>query len=38
MTTSVSVNRPTNLEQKEQDVNQKLQLYGIITGTSPILP
>ena len=26
------VNRPTNVKQKEQDVNQKLQLYGIYSG------
>lgn len=30
----MSVNRPTNVKQKEQDVNQKLQLYGILTGKS----
>lgn len=29
---STGVNRPTNVKQKEQDVNQKLQLYGIFTG------
>ncbi len=28
------VNRPTNVRQKEEDVNQKLQLYGIYSGTS----
>lgn len=27
-----SVNRPTNVAQKEADVNQKLQLYGIYSG------
>lgn len=27
-----AVNRPTNVKQKEQDVNQKLQLYGIYSG------
>lgn len=27
-----SVNRPTNVKQKEDDVNQKLQLYGIYSG------
>jgi Family of unknown function (DUF5923) len=30
--TSTAVNRPTDIKQKEQDVNQKLQLYGIING------
>jgi len=30
---SAQVNRPTNVKQKEQDVNQKLQLYGIAEGT-----
>jgi Family of unknown function (DUF5923) len=29
-----SVNRPTNTKQKEQDINQKLQLYGILTAFS----
>ena len=29
-----TVNRPTNVKQKEADVNQKLQLYGIYSGTS----
>ena len=29
---STSVNRPTNVAQKESDVNQKLQLYGIYSG------
>ena len=28
----MSVNRPTNVKQKEADVNQKLQLYGIYSG------
>ena len=32
--TSKSVNRPTNVKQKEEDINQKLQLYGIFTGKS----
>jgi len=32
--TSTSVNRPTDLKQKEQDVNNKLQLYGIFTAFS----
>lgn len=27
-----NVNRPTNIKQKEADVNQKLQLYGIYSG------
>ena len=27
-----AVNRPTNVKQKEADVNQKLQLYGIYSG------
>lgn len=27
-----NVNRPTNVKQKEADVNQKLQLYGIYSG------
>jgi hypothetical protein len=27
-----SVNRPTNVEQKDADVNRKLQLYGIISA------
>ncbi|KAG8530372.1 uncharacterized protein KY384_004874 [Bacidia gigantensis] len=27
-----TVNRPTNVKQKEADVNQKLQLYGIYSG------
>lgn len=29
---SSAVNRPTNVKQKEQDVNQKLQLYGIYSA------
>jgi len=29
---SSSQNRPTNVAQKEADVNQKLQLYGIYSG------
>ncbi|KAI4163415.1 MAG: hypothetical protein LQ342_002922 [Letrouitia transgressa] len=29
---SSTVNRPTNVQQKEADVNQKLQLYGIYSG------
>jgi hypothetical protein len=31
---SNSVNVPTNPKIKEQDVNAKLQLYGIYSGTS----
>jgi hypothetical protein len=27
-----SVNRPVDLKQKEKDVNNKLQLYGIVEG------
>jgi hypothetical protein len=34
---SSAVNRPTNVKQKEQDVNQKLQLYGIISGEHSFL-
>lgn len=30
---SSSVNVPTNPKIKEQDVNAKLQLYGIYSGT-----
>lgn len=30
----MSVNRPTNVKQKEADVNQKLQMYGIYSGMS----
>ncbi|KAL8760178.1 MAG: hypothetical protein Q9199_000200 [Rusavskia elegans] len=30
--TSAAVNRPTNVKQKEADVNQKLQLYGIYSA------
>jgi hypothetical protein len=29
---SKAVNRPTDVKQKEADINQKLQLYGIFTG------
>ena len=32
----MSVNRPTNVKQKEADVNQKLQLYGIYSGMSAL--
>ncbi|KAI9678598.1 MAG: hypothetical protein M1817_005655 [Caeruleum heppii] len=28
----MSVNRPTNVKQKDEDINQKLQLYGIFTA------
>ena len=31
---SKAVNRPTNVKEKEADINQKLQLYGIFTGKS----
>ncbi|MCJ1358566.1 MAG: hypothetical protein MMC33_008566 [Icmadophila ericetorum] len=31
---SAAVNRPTNVKQKEEDINQKLQLYGIFTAFS----
>ncbi|KAI9827828.1 MAG: hypothetical protein M1832_004317 [Thelocarpon impressellum] len=31
---STSVNRPTNVKQKDEDINQKLQLYGIFTAFS----
>jgi hypothetical protein len=34
---STAVNSPTNLKLKEQDVNNKLQVYGIVTGMSAIL-
>lgn len=36
--TSKAVNRPTDVKQKEADVNQKLQLYGIFTGESSVHP
>jgi hypothetical protein len=29
---SSAVNRPTDIKQKELDVNNKLQLYGIISA------
>ena len=32
--TSTQVNRPTDVRQKEADINQKLQLYGIFNGAS----
>lgn len=31
---SKAVNRPTDTQIKEKDVNNKLQLYGIYSGTS----
>jgi hypothetical protein len=34
MAPSASVNVPTNTKIKEQDVNNKLQLYGIFSGKS----
>ena len=34
-----TVNRPTDVKQKEADINQKLQLYGIYSGTfGPMRP
>ena len=33
----MAVNRPTNVKQKEADVNQKLQLYGIYSGKSNLV-
>lgn len=30
---SSAVNKPTNTKVKEEDVNKKLQLYGIYSGT-----
>lgn len=35
--TSKAVNVPTNTKIKEQDVNSKLQLYGIYAGLLPSL-
>jgi len=32
---STAVNRPTDVKQKEKDVNNKLQLYGIYSGQYP---
>lgn len=32
MSTSKAVNRPVDIKQKEVDVNNKLQLYGIYSG------
>lgn len=29
---SAAVNRPTDIKQKEADVNRKLQIYGIISA------
>jgi len=34
---STAVNRPTDVKQKEKDVNNKLQLYGIYSGRYPNL-
>ncbi|KAK2629369.1 hypothetical protein QTJ16_000189 [Diplocarpon rosae] len=34
---SSAVNRPTNVKQKEEDVDRKLQLYGIATGKLELL-
>ena len=31
-----TVNRPTDVRQKEKDINQKLQLYGIYSGMASI--
>jgi hypothetical protein len=33
MSSSKAVNVPVNLQQKEKDVNAKLQMYGIFQGT-----
>ena len=33
-----TVNVPTNTKLKEQDINNKLQLYGIYAGTSNFIP
>jgi hypothetical protein len=33
---SSQVNRPTNVKDKEADVNRKLQFYGIFSGMSTI--
>jgi hypothetical protein len=37
-TSMAAVNRPTDVKQKEADVNQKLQLYGIYAGKWEMLP
>lgn len=29
---SAQVNKPTNVKEKEADVNRKLQLYGMLTA------
>src|SRR2546421_459097 len=34
----MSVNRPTDVKQKEKDINNKLQLYGIFQGSYPTCP
>ncbi len=31
-TASQNVNKPTDIKQKEADVNRKLQLYGILSA------
>lgn len=36
MTSSKAVNVPVNEKQKEKDVNNKLQLYGIVQGASRV--
>ena len=38
MSSSKAVNRPVDLKQKEKDVNNKLQLFGIFQGMSPLAP
>jgi hypothetical protein len=32
MSSAANVNRPTDVNQKEADVNRKLQIYGIINA------
>lgn len=32
MSTGANVNKPTNVQTKEADVNRKLQIYGIISA------
>ena len=29
---SAQVNRPTNVKEKQADIDRKLQIYGILTG------
>ena len=36
MSSGAAVNVPTNYKIKEQDVNTKLQLYGIYSGEHPV--